>query len=137
MKLNTDDITDIIVTGYNKSNKMYKFLVTITQNRDDTQHKITCDWNDIKVGFTKIKKNINQTIYAKLLFDLEGNVLIRDKNFNTVKKFIKGIPLRNLERKIYDIQNLFNKIMDYKQNSDEMNKTAIKCFLENAFSILN
>jgi len=102
--MNTDDISSVSIKGYNKSTKMYKFVVTITQNRTDTEHKITCSWNDIKFGFMKIKKEVNKTIYAKLLFDLEGNVLIKDKNFNSIKKFIKGIPLKNLERKIYDIQ---------------------------------
>jgi hypothetical protein len=135
--MNTDDISVVSVKGYNKSTKMYKFVITITQNKVDTEHKITCSWNDVKLGFMKIKKEVNKTIYAKLLFDLEGNVLIKDKNFNSVKKFIKGIPLKNLERKIYDIQCFFDKIMEYKRNSDNMNKSAIKCFLENAFSILN
>ena len=137
MKFNTEDITRIVISGYNKSNDMYKFIITIKQDDNIHEHKITCKWNDIRDGFMTIKKNINKTIYSKLLFDLEGNVLIRDKNFNTVKKFIKGVPMRNLERKIYDIQNFFDKIIDYKDNSDGMNKSAIKCFLENAFSILN
>ena len=137
MKFNTEDITNIQISGYNKSTNMYKFIITIKQDDVTHEHKITCKWNDIKKGFLTIKKDINKTIYGKLLYDLEGNILIRDKNFNSVKKFIKGIPLQNLERKIYDIQSFFDKIIEYKNKSDGMNQSAIKCFLENAFSILN
>ena len=91
----------------------------------------------IQKGLKKIKKDINKNVYAKLMYDLELNVVIKDVKYNSLGKFIKGIPCKKNERKISDIQNLFNRLIHNKNDDDVSNKMAILSMFEKTFGIIN
>ena len=139
MERKTDNIVSINVIGYNESNSFYKIILNIKEDKNVIELKVNIKWNNINNGLKSIKKKINKNIYYKLLYDLESKVIINDKRYNSVKKFINGKNkniFKKKSRQISDVQNFLNAILEYKNNCD-YNKSSINCFLNKTFNIIN
>ena len=139
MERKTDNIVSINVIGYNESNSFYKIILNIKEDENVIERKVNIKWNNINNGLKSIKKKINKNIYYKLLYDLESKVIINDKRYNSVKKFINGKNkniFKKKSRQISDVQNFLNAILEYKNNCD-YNKSSINCFLNKTFNIIN
>ena len=134
----TEFISQIKVTGYDNEKKQYKFLIKIEDNENDIEEnlKINLKWKYIKKSFILIKKKLNKNLYHKICYDLDTQMVIKDKNWMTAKEFIKGKNMKaDPIRKLTDVQNLFNYILEQKKNN--YNKFAVQVFLSNCFDILN
>jgi hypothetical protein len=131
----TNSIINIKVKGYDDTSKKYKFLLIL--EGDNNERKVNIMWDKIQKGLKKIKKDINKNVYAKLMYDLELNVVIKDAKYNSLSKFVKGIPCKKNERKISDIQNLFNRLIHNKNDDDVSNKMAVLSMFEKTFGIIN
>jgi len=89
--------------------KKYKFLLVLDEGEENTsERKVNIKWERVQKGLKCIKKVINKNVYTKLMYDLELNVIINDHIYNSLKKFINDIPLKKNNRKINDVQNLFD-----------------------------
>jgi hypothetical protein len=56
--------------------------------------KVQLKWDRVQKGLKNIRKDINKNVYAKLMFDLELNVVVKDPKYNSLAKFIDGIPTK-------------------------------------------
>ena len=131
----TNSIVNIKVRGYDDTSKKYKILLIL--EGDNNERKVNIRWDKIQKGLKKIKKDVNKNVYAKLMFDLELYVVIRDIKYNSLRKFINGIPCKKNERKISDIQNLFDRLIYNKNSDDTSNKMAVLSMFEKTFGIIN
>lgn len=131
----TNSIVNIKVRGYDDTSKKYKFLLILEGEKN--QRKVNIRWNKIQKGLKKIKKDINKNVHAKLMFDLELNVVIKDKKYNSLNKFINGLPYKKNERKLSDIQNLFDRLIQNKNDDDKSNKMAVLSMFKKTFGIIN
>ena len=131
----TNSIVNIKVRGYDDTSKKYKILLIL--EGDNNERKVNIRWDKIQKGLKKIKKDVNKNVYAKLMFDLELYVVIRDIKYNSLRKFINGIPCKKNERKISDIQNLFDRLIYNKNSDDTSNKKAVLSMFEKTFGIIN
>lgn len=71
------------------------------------------------------------------MYDLELNVIINDPIYNSLEKFINGIPLKKNNRKINDVQNLFDRILHNKNGDDVSNKMGVLSMFNKTFNIIN
>ena len=136
--MNTDNIKNIIVKGYNSSEKTYKLQLDF-QKDEDGRHvqsqKIHLNWNKIVKAFRHIKKELNKDIYAKLLYTLCTSIIIKDKHYRTTKEFLYGVPLKKNIRKISDVQAVLNFFLQSKKDGGS-DSQAIDCIFKHAFNML-
>lgn len=138
----TDNIKKITVRGYDERTKMYKFELKVDNELDgddkiEKDIRVNIQWNRIQKGFKNIKKELNKNVYAKLMYDLELNVVVNDIKYNSLNKFINGVVGKKNVRKINDIQNLMNQLILNRDNNDQSNKMAVMAFLNKTFGIVN
>lgn len=138
MNKQTDKINEIFIKGYDDTTKKYKFLLVLDEGEGKTsERKVNIKWDRIQKGLKYIKKDINKNVYAKFMFDLELNVIINDPIYNSLEKFINGIPLKKNNRKINDVQNLFDRILHNKNSDDISNKMSVLSMFNKTFGIIN
>ena len=138
MNKQTDKIKEIFIKGYDDTTKKYKFLLVLDEGEENTsERKVNIKWERVQKGLKLIKKDINKNVYAKLMFDLELNVIINDPIYNSLEKFINGIPLKKNNRKINDVQNLFDRILHNKNGDDVSNKMGVLSMFNKTFGIIN
>jgi len=138
----TDSINRITVRGYDERSKMYKFELHVDNglsgdDKIERDIRVNIQWVRVQKGFKQIKKELNKNVYAKLMYDLELNVVVNDIKYNTLKKFIDGVIGKKNIRKINDIQNLMNQLMLNRVSDDQSNKMAVMAFLDKTFGIIN
>ena len=136
--MNTDNIKDIIVKGYNSSEKTYKLQLDFEKDADGCyvqSQKIHLKWDKVVKAFRHIKKELNEDIYAKLLYTLCTTIVIKDKHFRTTKQFLYGVPLQKNIRKISDVQAVLNFLLHSKQEGSS-DSQAIDCIFKHAFNML-
>jgi len=138
----TDSINRITVRGYDERSKMYKFELHVDNglsgdDKIERDIRVNIQWVRVQKGFKQIKKELNKNLYAKLMYDLELNVVVNDIKYNTLKKFIDGVIGKKNIRKINDIQNLMNQLMLNRVSDDQSNKMAVMAFLDKTFGIIN
>jgi len=138
MNKQTEKINEIFIKGFDDTNKKYKFLLVLDEGEGKTsERKVNIKWERVQKGLKCIKKDINKNVYAKLMFDLELNVIINDPIYNSLEKFINGIPLKKNNRKINDVQNLFDRILHNKNGDDVSNKMGVLSMFNKTFGIIN
>ena len=136
--MNTDNIANIIVKGYNSSKKTYKLQLDFENDEYGEQvqsQKIYLKWNKIMKAFRHIKKELNEDIYAKLLYTLCTSIIIKDKHYRTTKEFLYGVPLKKNVRKISDVQDILNFLLNSKKKGST-DSQAIDCIFKHAFDML-
>ena len=138
MDKQTNKIKEIFIKGYDDTNKKYKFLLVLDEGDDKTSEmKVHLKWNRVQKGLKNIRKDINKNVYAKLMFDLELNVIVKDPKYNSLIKFIDGIPAKKNNRKITDVQNLFDRIIHNRHGDDSSNQMAVLSMFDKTFGIIN
>ena len=136
--MNTDNIKDIIVKGYNSSDKTYKLQLDFEKDEDGSHvqsQKIYLKWDKVVNAFHHIKKELNKDIYAKLLYTLCTSIVIKDKNYRTTQEFLYGVPLKKNIRKISDVQAVLNFLLQSKKEGGS-DSQAIDCVFKHAFNML-
>ena len=136
--MNTDNIKNIIVKGYNSSKKTYKIQLDFNADDDGQEcqsQKIHLKWDQIVEAFRHIKKELNKDIHAKFLYTLCTSVLIKDKHYRTTKEFLYGVPLKKNVRKISDVQIVLNFLLNSKKE-DNTDAQAVNCIFKHAFDML-
>jgi hypothetical protein len=136
--MNTDNIKDIVVRGYNSSEKTYKLQLDFETNADDDDvqiQKIHLKWDKVVKAFRHIKKELNEDIYAKLIYTLCTSIVIKDKHYRTTKQFLYGIPLHKNVRKISDVQAILHFLLHSKKEGSS-DSQAIDCIFKHAFNML-
>jgi hypothetical protein len=136
--MNTDNIKDIVVRGYNSSEKTYKLQLDFETNADDDDvqiQKIHLKWDKVVKAFRHIKKELNEDIYAKLIYTLCTSIVIKDKHYRTTKQFLYGIPLQKNVRKISDVQAILHFLLNSKKEGSS-DSQAIDCIFKHAFNML-
>lgn len=138
MDRQTNKIKEIFIKGYDDTNKKYKFLLVLDEGDEkSSEMKVQLKWDRVQKGLKNIRKDINKNVYAKLMFDLELNVVVKDPKYNSLAKFIDGIPTKKNNRKITDVQNLFNRILHNRYGDDSSNKMAVLSMFDKTFGIIN
>lgn len=136
--MNTDNIKNITVKGYDSSEKTYKLQLDFEKDGDGSHvqnQKIHLNWNKIVKAFRHIKKELNKDIYAKLLYTLCTSIIIKDKHYRTTKEFLYGVPLKKNIRKISDVQAVLNFLLNSKKDNGS-DSQAIDCIFKHAFNML-
>lgn len=136
--MNTDNIKDILVKGYNSSDKTYKLQLDFEKDEDGSHvqsQKIYLKWDKVVKAFHHIKKELNKDIYAKLLYTLCTSIVIKDKHYRTTQEFLHGVPLKKNIRKISDIQAVLNFLLISKKEGGS-DSQAIDCVFKHAFNML-
>ena len=136
--MNTDNIKEIVVKGYNSSEKTYKLQLDFEKDGDGRHvqsQKICLKWNKVIKAFRHIKKELNEDIYAKLLYTLCTSIVIKDKHYRTTKEFLYGVPLKKNIRKISDVQAVLNFLLNSKKEGSS-DSQAIDCIFKHAFNML-
>ena len=136
--MNTDNIKNLIVKGYNSSEKTYKLQLDFEKDADGCHvqsQKIHLHWDKVVSAFTYIKKELNEDIYAKLLYTLCTTIIIKDKHYRTTKQFLYGVPLKKNIRKISDVQAVLNFLLSSKKEGSS-DSQAIDCVFKHAFDML-
>jgi hypothetical protein len=138
MDRQTNKIKEIFIKGYDDTNKKYKFLLVLDEGDEkSSEMKVQLKWDRVQKGLKNIRKDINKNVYAKLMFDLELNVVVKDPKYNSLAKFIDGIPTKKNNRKITDVQNLFNRILHNRYGDDSSNQMAVLSMFDKTFGIIN
>ena len=138
MDKQTNKIKEIFIKGYDDTNKKYKFLLVLDEGDEkSSEMKVQLKWDRVQKGLKNIRKDINKNVYAKLMFDLELNVVVKDPKYNSLAKFIDGIPTKKNNRKITDVQNLFNRILHNRYGDDSSNQMAVLSMFDKTFGIIN
>ena len=130
-------VNKVEISGYNNVKKTYKLTIDITQQSIgkadvDTQKILSLTWKNIKKGLEKIKQKLNPTMYKKLIYDLENKFYVLDSKYRNAQEFINGRPLKKNVRKISDVQNFFDVLLELQPD----NSVTIDCVFENIFKNL-
>lgn len=146
-RLQTDKIFKITINGYDEKRDTYKFVLhmkEISKHGSKTlpkewSKKLNIKWERIKKAFNAIKKTVSKSVFGLFMYELERDVVINDKKYNSLKKFINGInPLTLKEvRHLNDVQMLMDAVLSYKNDEDKFNQIAVSAFLSRAFKIIN
>ena len=131
--MNTDNIKNITIKGYNSSKKTYKILLEFNDEECQSQ-KIHFKWDKIINAFPYIKKELNKDIHDKFLYTMCTSVLIKDKHYRTTKEFLFGVPFKKNIRKISDVQIILDFLLNSKKENTDLH--AVNCIFKHAFNML-
>lgn len=136
--MNTDNIANLSIVGYNTSTKVYKIRIDFKEDNGvkPESQKIYLNWNDIICSFKYVKKELNKDIYNKLIYSLCTSILIKDENYSTTKEFLFGKKYKLIKkpRKINDVQKVLNYLLIQKKDSQDT--MAVDCIFKHVFEMI-